>query len=229
VEIIEESRERQRLYVPSRSSMRRSGAAQTFEPKGQPPDYEEGRDRSALIRGGLVALIALANVGLAAGLASRSAALQGLVFAVDLFGAAVVMDLLLRFWHAYSRGILRVRWTSFPVAVGGRLEGVLVCRPALEPLGPVRAVLRCVRDEQDEHGGGEGSLEPVAIYRQVAEVPVPDDKMRELPFSFDLPPDLPGTDLSVDEATYWQLALRIPVIGPDIETVFLAPVYPRQP
>ena len=227
VEIVEESRQRQRLYVPSRSSLRRSGVVHGWQSdsrqaKEQRPDYEQGADRSVLVRLVLLALIGLANLGLW----SSSVALQNFIVVLDLFGAAVVMELLLRVWHAYSRGILRVRWTTLPAAVGGRLEGTLLCRPALEPLGPVRAVLRCVRDER---GDGEGSLEPVVIYRQIAEVPVPDDKMRELRFAFDLPPDLPGTDLSVDEATYWQLALRIPVMGPDIETVFLAPVDPRQP
>jgi hypothetical protein len=51
--------------------------------------------------------------------------------------------------------------------------------------------------------------------------------MKELPLSFELPADLPGTDLNRDDATYWQVALRIPVVGPDVETVFLAPVYAR--
>jgi len=36
-----------------------------------------------------------------------------------------------------------------------------------------------------------------------------------------------GADLGREDAIYWQIALRIPVVGPDVEIVFLAPVYAR--
>jgi hypothetical protein len=80
-----------------------------------------------------------------------------------------------------------------------------------------------VRDEK----GSDGTLEPTVLYRQISEISIAEDRMKELPLSFELPADLPGTDLNRDDATYWQIALRIPVVGPDIETVFLAPVYAR--
>jgi hypothetical protein len=73
------------------------------------------------------------------------------------------------------------------------------------------------------------AFEPTVLYQQISEINIAEDKLRELPLSFALPPDLPGTDLGPDEATYWQVALRIPVVGPDFQTVFLAPVYARRP
>ena len=65
------------------------------------------------------------------------------------------------------------------------------------------------------------------IYEQSLEIMPPGDTLTELPLAFDLPADLPGNHLDRAEATYWQLAVRIPVTGPDIEAVFLAPVYER--
>ena len=102
---------------------------------------------------------------------------------------------------------------------------MLVARPALEPIGPVRAVLRCLRDERVAEEGGAASFAPTVLYQQISEIPVPGEQLKELPLSFVLPADLPGTDLGREDATYWQVALRIPVVGPDVETVFLAPVY----
>jgi hypothetical protein len=65
------------------------------------------------------------------------------------------------------------------------------------------------------------------IYEQSLEIMPPGDILTELPLGFDLPSDLPGSHLDHAEATYWQLAVRIPVTGPDIEAVFLAPVYEK--
>jgi len=245
MEPIEESREHQRLYAPSRSTLRgaeessvasgRPGAEppwasdHPWRPKGQAPDYSEDTRGAWLVRAIVLAVIVLANVGFL----SRSRAVHSLVVILDVCGAVVLLDVLVRVLHLFRRGVLRMRWKKFPAFVGGRLEGVLVARPALEPLAAVRTVLRCVRDERvvhpEETGGEVVSFEPVVIYQQISEAPVPMDeiKMRELSLSFDIPADLPGTDLGRDEAVYWQVALRIPTMGPDVETVFLAPVYAR--
>jgi hypothetical protein len=69
--------------------------------------------------------------------------------------------------------------------------------------------------------------EPFVIYQQTREIDAGGDVLREMPVSFDIPPDLPGTDLNRGDATYWQVFLQVPVTGPDFETVFLAPVYGR--
>jgi hypothetical protein len=59
----------------------------------------------------------------------------------------------------------------------------------------------------------------------MAEFPVPGDRLKEVAIAFDIPEDLPGTDLGRPDAIYWQLALRIPVVGPDEELAYLAPIY----
>jgi len=227
---VQETRTPQRLYAPSRSSLRPAGALPVskagaspwktdhpWQPAGQDADYESGKRVALIPRAIVLALIALFNFALM----SRIPILRDLAALLDVFGVVFLADTLLRLWQSTRRH--RMRWTTFPAFLGKRLEGVLLVRPTLEPIGPVRAVLRCVRDEK----GSDGTLEPTVLYQQISEISIAEDRMKELPLSFDLPPDLPGTDLNRDDATYWQIALRIPVVGPDVEIVFLAPVYPR--
>jgi hypothetical protein len=237
MEPIEESREPHRLYAPSRSA-RRAGAASSPRPTGSPnapwtwdhpwrPGGQDADDaprtagswRGRLI---LVALVSLLNLAFLA----HSRLLDNLAVILDLFAVVILFDLLLRLWQASRRP--RMRWTTFPAFLGGRLEGVLLARPVLEPIGAVRAVLRCVRDQRSVHAtetGEEASYEPTILYQQIAEATIAEDKLKELPLAFAIPEDVPATDLGQEEATYWQVALRIPVVGPDFEAVFLAPVY----
>jgi hypothetical protein len=73
---------------------------------------------------------------------------------------------------------------------------------------------------------GEGRV-PMQIYSQTAEFDFPGERLKEVGLTFELPSDVPGTDLDRDDAVYWQIAVRIPVVGPDLELVYLAPVYAR--
>jgi len=233
-EPIQETREPQRLYAPSRSSLGTAGlrtaprnrqepwTTDGWNPAGQTPEYSVVHREPLRSRGIALAVIAFANLALLA----HSHLLENLVILLDLLGVSILFDLLLRIWREARR--TRLRWTALPVFPGGRLEGVLTLRPVLEPIGAVRTVLRCVRDQQGTaEAGGEAHLEPTILYQQISEIPIPveQEKLRELNLAFTIPPDLPGTDLSQDEATYWQVALRIPVVGPDFEAAFLAPVY----
>ena len=238
MEPVQETRERQRLYIPSRAAVRPAGQRSTrgpngdgpwaadypWRPAGQDPDYELDTGHPFRARLGLLGLIGLANLGLL----TSSVLLENLIVLLDVLGIVVAFDILLKLWQASRRIRPRMRWTTFPAFLGGRLEGVLVARAALEPIAPARAILRCVRDERvPAEDGREAAVEPAAIYRQITELPIPGDRLKVLPLAFDLPADLPGTDLGSDEPVYWQVALQIPTIGPDFETVFLAPVYAR--
>lgn len=245
MEPIEESREPQRLYAPSRSTLRgsrESSAARRrtgqeppwawdhpWRPEGQAPDDSQDTGGAWLGRAIVLALIVVAN----AGFLSASTGVRALAVILDVCGIVILLDSLVRILHVRRRGVLRMRWNTFPAFVGGRLDCVLIARPAMEPLGAVRTVLRCVRDERvvrpASDGGEEVTFEPVVIYQQISEAPISMEeiKMRTLPLSFDVPSDLPGTELGRDEPIYWQVALRIPTLGPDVETVFLAPVYAR--
>lgn len=239
----EESRERQRLYIPVRSAVRtapprpprrdgvREGPWMSDHPwrvEGQEPDYTpEVRHYMALRLGLLAGIVALNFL-----LPMASPILETLILLIDAVGVIVIFDTLNKLWYGYWTRKPRMRWTRFPAFTGGRLEGMLVARPSPEVIGPVLGVLRCVRDERVESstgGSGEVTHEPTVIYRCMAEFPVPGDRLKEVPIAFDVPEDLPGTDLKRPDATYWQLAVRIPVVGPDEELVYLAPVYAARP
>ncbi|HVG08729.1 MAG TPA: hypothetical protein VNM67_13565 [Thermoanaerobaculia bacterium] len=213
--LLEESLERQRLYIPTRSA----SPADPWQPKGQMPDYTP-KDRQAMpVRVAVLAVIAALNLLLP----SASPALGTVILLVDVAGLIVLFDTLNKLWYAFWRRPPLLRWTRFPAHTGEQLEALLVARPALEVIGPVLAVLRCVRDEVVE---GEGRV-PMQVYSQTAEFDFPGERLKEVALSFELPSEVPGTELDREDAVYWQIAVRIPVIGPDLELVYLAPVYAR--
>ena len=214
-QILQESLERQRLYVSTRSA----SPAAPWNPKGQMPDYTPPDRHAMPFRLAALVVIGALNVFLP----SASPALEILILLVDAVGLIILFDTLNKLWYAFWRRPPLLRWTTFPAHTGGRLEALLVVRPALEVIGPVLAVLRCVRDEMVEEEGGVRV--PMQIYSQTAEFDFPGELLKEVALTFEIPPDQPGTDMDRDDAVYWQIAVRIPVIGPDLELVYLAPVY----
>lgn len=188
-----------------------------WRPEGMPPDYSAPGGGGFLGRGAILSFFGLLNMVF---LSDSPWTVRAIVLCFDFFGALILLDTLHKVWQSLRHPRPLMRWTTFPAFVGGRLEGVFSVRSALRVRGPVQATLRCVQD------AGMGSKqEPFSIYEQVGEIPPAGDRLKELPLAFDLPPDLPGTDLGRSEAVYWQVVLQIPVAGPDFETVFLAPVY----
>jgi hypothetical protein len=193
-----------------------------WRPEGQGPDYA-GNSGGFLL--GLIAVLGLLGLFNMVFMSASPWLLRGIVLFFDFFGLILLLDALRRAWQAIRHGRPRMRWTTFPAFLGDRLEGVFLIRPALRPRGPVKATLRCIEDA----GGGEATtLEPYVIYQQIREIEGAGNALRELPISFDIPSDLPGTRLNRAQATYCQVFLQVPVTGPDFETAFLAPVYERQ-
>ncbi|HEV2853663.1 MAG TPA: hypothetical protein VHC97_12745 [Thermoanaerobaculia bacterium] len=235
---IHESRERYALFVPPRSAVpvarerRAPGPADPkapwtsdhpWRPAGMLPDYSRDTRGSMLRRIALVVLIALFNIALPA----APFALKLVLLVLDLVALLILIDLILKIAHELHHPRTRMRWTTFPAFLGGRLEGTLLVRPAQYVFSALQVRLRCVQDERNERHPEDAGLEPHVIYEQSFEAVPPGETLTELPLSFQLPEDLPGTHLDRAEATYWQVAVRIPVTGPDIEAVFLAPVYER--
>lgn len=188
-----------------------------WRPQGMPPDYSAPGSGGFLGRVAVLSFFALLNLVF---LSPSPWTVRAIVLFFDFFGALILLDSLHKLWQSLRHPRPSMRWTTFPAFLGGRLEGVFAVRRALRVQGPVRAALRCVQD------AGLGSQqEPFSIYEQVQEIPPEGNRLRELPVAFDLPPDLPGTDFGRSDAVYWQVVFKIPVAGPDYETVFLAPVY----
>jgi len=211
--LIEESLERQRLYIPTRAA----SPADPWQPKGQKPDYTPAARHAMPVRAVILVVIVALNL-----LVTGSGALQAVILLiVDLAGLILLFDTLNKLWHAFWGRKPVLQWKTFPVHTGGRLEALLIAKPSPEVIGPVLAVLRCVRDEPEE---GEGRV-PMQIYSQTAEFDFPGEVLKEVALTFEIPPDQPGTDLDREDPIYWQIAVSIPVLGPNLELVYLAPVY----
>ena len=195
-----------------------------WRPEGMDPDYGGQTGGTILGRIAFFAFIGLFNIALGA----PSYLFKIIILVFDLFALLILYDSIQKIVQSLRCVRAQMRWLTFPTFVGGRLEGTLLLRSALRVNGPVKATLRCVKDEHEMSSeGGVSSLEPFAIYRQIQEIPPPGERLDTLSVTFDVPPDLPGTELDREEATYWQVAFEIPVLGPDVEAVFLAPIYKR--
>ena len=146
-----------------------------------------------------------------------------------------LLDLLALFilYRLLRKGVQSVRfrtpvviWEEIPVHQGGRLRGRIAFPRDVRATGPTRLTLRCVQENQTAQ-----NQEVYAIYRETREVPLPGkpgEPHDVLSFSFEVPGDLPGNGLLKKEPVYWQVAVEVPVAGPDLEVAFLAPVYPKR-
>lgn len=193
-----------------------------WKPHGMEPDYTRAGG-SLLGPVAFFSLIALFNIGWG----SDSLLLKGILVVLDLFALLMLVDVVRKIWQAVRHRRPRIRWTTFPAFLGERLEAVVDFARPLALRGPARATLRSVRDEQ-RSGGQQANVveEPFVLYTQRRDIGEA-GSLRNLEVVFDVPADLPGTDFSAAQPTYWQVQIEVPVTGPDFETVFLAPVYAR--
>jgi hypothetical protein len=192
------------------------------------PDYTGTGAGTVLGRVAFLALLGFFNVAWMSGML-----LFKIIIAIfDLFGLLILYDSLQKVltW-------IRVRqpvaiWPRVPAFLGERLEGRIAFARRVAAQGPAKVTLRCVEDDWVERpasgdSAGTRELQPFAVYQEEQEVPLSGDS-DVLDFGFDLPRNHPGTDLAKEEAVYWQVLVSVPVLGPDVEAVFLAPVYRKR-
>lgn len=191
-----------------------------WQPSGMDPDGAGGEAGGMLGRVAFFLFIGLVNLAWA----SDSLLLKGILVFVDLLTLAILYDTFRLLWQAARGPRPRIVWLTFPAFTGSRLEASFRIRRRLRPTGPVHVTLRCVQDDSEG-----GPVEPFEMYEQVSEIPLPDDRsaLDSVHIDVAVPADLPGTDLTLDRPVYWQVLVRVPVLGPDFEAVFLAPVYAR--
>lgn len=190
------------------------------------PDYTGSGSGTILGRVAFLALLALFNVAWASDL---------LVFKIvvaifDLFGVLILIDTVQKIVQWLRVGQPVVIWSQVPAFLGERLEGRIAFSRSVAAQGPARVTLRRVEDEWVERQSGKHrtrELQPFAVYKDEQEVPLSGDS-DVFDFAFDLPQFQTGTDLSKPEAVYWQVLISVPVVGPDLEAVFLAPVYRKR-
>lgn len=194
-----------------------------------PPDYSGSSSGTVLGRVAFLAMLGMFN----AVWASPSWLLKGIVSLFDLIGLAVLYDSFQKLyqWLRFRRPVMI--WGTFPAFLDERLEGRIAFARGVRAAGPPKLTLRCVRDEWTDVGTGDDhrrELQPHSVYRQTQEIPLPGapgEPLDAIDFSFDLPAGN-GTDLTKDEAVYWQVVVNVPLPGPNFEAVFLAPVYKRR-
>lgn len=192
------------------------------------PDYSGSGGGTVLGRVAFLGLLGMFNVAWG----SDSFFFKVIVTVFDLFGLLILYDSLQKVltWIRVRQPV--VIWSQVPAWLGDRLEGRIAFARRVAVQGPARLTLRCVEDEWSERPSGDSGatqreLQPFMVYQESQEVPLAGDA-DVLDFAFDVPRDRPGTNLTKEEAVYWQVLVTLPVLGPDIEAVFLAPVYQKR-
>lgn len=186
--------------------------------------------RSPLL--GQLALFALTGLVVLFARSEGNCAAAGIALVFVLASGWVVYGWVKRLVHWLRFRDPVVIWRSIPTFQGETLAGrIAFARPVHATASPL-VTLRCVRDTWMEPVGDKASrvLQPYAVYRDTREIPLPgDEPFESIDFAFEVPVDPPGTNLAAEKPTYWQVVVSVPLAGPDLETVFLAPVYARPP
>lgn len=195
------------------------------------PDYSTDGGGAVLGRVAFFALIGLFNIAWLSG----SWIFRAIIILLDAFALLIVYDTLHKLYQVIRFRQPVVIWETLPAFLGGQLRGRIAFPRDVRATDPPRLTLRCVRDELVTRNPGPGgskaphsTLEPFAIYRETREIPLPGEPgspLEHVDFSFDVPGDLPGTKLN---EVYWQVVVDVPLPGPNLEAVFLAPVYQRR-
>jgi len=108
----------------------------------------------------------------------------------------------------------------------------------MRPTGPPQVTLRRIEqrgddpsddaDDADAAPRDAAGLRAYEAWSKVQTLPgFAQGTMTSFPIAMEIPAGQPGTDLSKDECTYWQVVVSVPVFGPDLEAIFLVPIYER--
>ncbi len=227
----------------------RNGAPWTsdndWDTSGARPDGSESGFRAVVGRLVFFLFIGFLNFLWTVHMAAGARVIVSLVLGLfDLVAVLVLYDTLRKMVQAVRVGTPRLAWRSFPSFTGGRFEAVFQTTRAMRPNGPPSVTLRRIEQRLNDTSADAGDTESA---EDVARGPAAAAAMRayeawsatqslpafaqgtmtSFPITMDVPASQPGTDLSKDQCTYWQLAVSVPVVGPDLEAVFLVPIYER--
>ena len=224
--------EKQPESVPRDAPLKPWLADHPWVPEGMPQDDLEPWE--PWTRSMFFFLLTLLHViflgGASAGLGL--APIFGLLLPLDLLAFPLIRDTWRRITWNQRFGEARVTWKTFPVLPGEPLEATIRTSRPFKVQSPVRLTLRCVQDVWSLLPNGKMGYRPHQIYADTREVPLPltaGQEVSALDVGFDVPDDLPGTNLDAGEPVYWQLILQTPNgPGPDLNATFLAPIYERR-
>lgn len=148
----------------------------------------------------------------------------------DLIAIAAVVEMVLRAVQAARIGSTKLVWRKMPFFTGERFEAVFQTSRTMHPNGPPSVTLKRIDQKNDvePRQGVDPGLHAYERWSSTKTFPeFAQGAMTSFPFAIDVPAGQAGTDLSTQECTYWQVGVRVPVAGPDVEAVFLVPIYAR--
>ena len=149
----------------------------------------------------------------------------------DLVALAVLVELVRRVVQSARVGSTKLVWRKMPFFTGDRFEAVFQTSRTMRPTGPPVVTLRRIeqRNDVEPREGVAPGLHAYEAWSSQKTLPeFAEGTMTSFPGAIDVPASQKGTDLSTRECTYWQLTVRVPVPGPDVEAAFLVPIYERR-
>lgn len=223
------------ILAKSGSPPRRSGAPWTsdndWNTAGAVPDNPTGRFQTVVGRFIFFVFIGFMNILWTVRMTGGGRIVVFLVVGLfDLIALAVLYDTLQKMVQVVRVGTPRLAWRTFPFFTGGRFEAVFQTTRAMRPNGPPKVTLRRIEQRSGLESGGNrtAGMQSFEVWSSEQTLPAfAQGTMTSFPIAVDVPADQRGTDLSESECTYWQLVVGVPVAGPDVEAVFLVPIYDR--
>jgi hypothetical protein len=166
--------------------------------------------------------------GSAFGLAVVPFGLVALLFDAFALGLVAAGGYLIARRLKYGRGL--ALFSRFPYRRGERLELHVQAPPALPQHALVTATLRCVQERYVTTGTGEDrstNVQCFEVYRDTSPAELIDagSGIRALRIAFDVPRDVPTTDLASRPCRYWEVDVEAATDGVDYAARFLVPVY----
>lgn len=126
-------------------------------------------------------------------------------------------------WRRFGR--LALVLDPFPGSLGGDVAGSLELPLRHDPRHRLEATLACCRVYEKDTGDGTETREEVIWDRPGLCRATPTLDGTRLAFRFAPPEDLPESQPKSDDYMRWSLHLRAALPGPDLERVFVIPVY----
>lgn len=132
--------------------------------------------------------------------------------------------------HRMKYGAGRAIFARFPFRRGSPLELHVIAPAALPQHAIVTATLRCIQERYVRRGTGEDATVSVAcieVHRDTAPAPIVSIPSggRALRVRFDLPADVPTTDLASRPCRYWEIDVEASTDGVDYAARYLVPIY----
>lgn len=121
-------------------------------------------------------------------------------------------------------GRTRVLFRSFPFFLGQRLT-VTFCGGKRLAGRRLSVTLRCIEEALRSPSKYRPDKQIVSYRKHHAEATVEADGQGRAAIAFPLPKEAPGTRLSANLPTYWELIVKSRPPGPAYEGIFLMPVY----